>query len=152
LEASDEDRWERRQQDQTDDERADRAVAEQGGFGVDGCAHEWGAGSVSVHAPTMLPQTPQRTADNRLAAPEPMIEPEVTCVVDSGYPALEAARMAVASAAGAAKPWATSISMILVPAVLMIRHPPTNVPSAIAVAEAMTTQSGTQKGFVEGSP
>jgi hypothetical protein len=35
----------------------------------------------------MLPATPQPTADRRLAAPEPMIEPEITCVVESGYPA-----------------------------------------------------------------
>lgn len=45
------------------------------------------AGSVGVHAPTMLPATPQRTADRRLAAPEPMIEPEITWVAESGYPA-----------------------------------------------------------------
>src|ERR1700729_1131122 len=101
------------------------------------------AGSVSIQAPTMLPATPQRTADSRLAAPEPMIEPEITRVVDRGYPALVAARMTVAPAAWAAKPCATSISMMRLPSVLMIRQPPTNVPSAIALADAITTQSGT---------
>ena len=35
--------------------------------------------------------------------------------------------------------------MIRVPSVLMMRQPPVNVPSEIAVAEATTTQSGTWK-------
>ena len=35
--------------------------------------------------------------------------------------------------------------MIRVPSVLMMRQPPVNVPSEIALAEATTTQSGTWK-------
>ena len=38
----------------------------------------------------MLPATPQRTAESRLAAPAPMIAPEITCVVESGKPTCEA--------------------------------------------------------------
>ena len=38
----------------------------------------------------MLPATPQRTAETRLAAPAPMTAPEIVCVVDSGKPTCEA--------------------------------------------------------------
>src|SRR2546429_672481 len=37
------------------------------------------AGSVRTQATTMLPATPQRTADSRLAAPDPITAPEITC-------------------------------------------------------------------------
>ena len=47
---------------------------------------------------TMFPATPQRTADRLFAAPAPMMPPEITCVVDSGYPTDEAARITVAPA------------------------------------------------------
>ena len=33
---------------------------------------------------TMLPAMPQRTAERRFVAPEPITEPETTCVVESG--------------------------------------------------------------------
>ena len=42
------------------------------------------AGIVNTHAATMLPATPQRTAERRFVAPEPMTAPETTCVVESG--------------------------------------------------------------------
>ena len=84
-----------------------------------------GAGSVSTQAATMLPATPQRTAETRLAAPVPMIAPEMTCVVESGKPTCEAARITVAPTPCAAKPWAGSILMIRLPIVRMIRQPPT---------------------------
>ena len=83
------------------------------------------AGSVSTQAIAMLPATPQRTADRRLAAPAPMIAPEITCVVDSGKPTCEADRIAAAAVVCDAKPWAGSILMIRLPIVRMIRHPPT---------------------------
>ena len=73
----------------------------------------------------MLPATPQRTADSRLAAPAPMMPPEMTCVVESGKPACEAVRITAAPAPWAAKPCAGSILMIRLPIVLMIRQPPT---------------------------
>src|SRR3954453_8979253 len=100
-------------------------------------------GSVSTQAITMFPATPQRTADSRLAAPAPMIPPDITWVVDSGKPTCEAERITAAPTAWEAKPWAGSILMIRLPIVRMIRQPPTYVPSAIAVAELMTTQVGT---------
>src|SRR5215210_6924546 len=91
----------------------------------------------------MLPATPQRTADRRLAAPAPMIPPEMTCVVDSGKPTCDAERMTAAPAAWLEKPWAGSILMIREHIVLMIRQPPTYVPAAMADAAESTTQIGT---------
>src|SRR3954447_2636326 len=101
------------------------------------------AGIVRTHATAMLPATPQRTAETRLAAPAPMIPPEMTCVVERGKPAWEAARITVALAPWAEKPCAGSILMIRLPIVLMMRQPPVYVPRAIADAALMTTQSGT---------
>src|SRR4051795_11024671 len=83
------------------------------------------AGRVSTHATTMLPATPQRTADSRLAAPEPITAPEMVWVVESGKPTCEAARITAAPAPWAAKPWAESILWIRLPIVRMIRQPPT---------------------------
>ena len=42
------------------------------------------AGSVRNHAMTMLPATPQRTAENRFVQPTPMIAVDTTCVVEIG--------------------------------------------------------------------
>ena len=44
------------------------------------------AGSVSSQAMTMLPATPQRTADSFFVAPTPMMALKITCVVDTGMP------------------------------------------------------------------
>ena len=41
----------------------------------------------------MLPATPQRTADSRLAAPAPITAPEIVWVVESGKPTCEEARI-----------------------------------------------------------
>src|ERR1051325_7238193 len=91
----------------------------------------------------MLPATPQRTADRSLAAPAPMIAPEITCVVDSGKPTCDADRITAAPAPWAEKPCAGSIFMMRLPIVRMIRQPPTYVPSAIAVAADTITHVGT---------
>src|ERR1700754_2114622 len=99
-------------------------------------------GSVSTQATTMLPATPQRTADRLLAAPAPMIPPLATCVVESGKPTCDADRITAAPTPWAAKPCAGSILMIRLPIVRMTRQPPTYVPSAIAVAAETTTQVG----------
>ena len=72
----------------------------------------------------MLPATPQRTAENRLAAPAPITPPLITCVVESGKPKWVEARITAAPAPCEEKPWAASILMIRVPVVLMIRQPP----------------------------
>ena len=41
---------------------------------------------VMTHAITMLPATPQRTAEARCAAPTPMMAPVMVCVVETGMP------------------------------------------------------------------
>ena len=73
----------------------------------------------------MLPATPQRTADSRLAAPDPITAPVIVCVVESGKPTCDAARITVAPEPCAAKPCAASILWMRLPIVLMIRQPPT---------------------------
>src|SRR3712207_597286 len=100
----------------------------------------------------MLPATPHRTAERRRAAPAPITAPEIVCVVDSGKPPCEAARITAAPAPWAVKPCAASILMIRVPIVLMIRQPPEYVPSAIAVAALMTTQNGVSGFGPDSSP
>ena len=44
------------------------------------------AGIVSTQATTMLPATPQRTAESRRVAPTPITDELMTCVVDTGRP------------------------------------------------------------------
>ena len=41
-------------------------------------------GIVSTQATTMLPATPQRTADSRFVAPTPRIDAVIVCVVEIG--------------------------------------------------------------------
>ena len=53
-----------------------------------------------------------------------MTPPDVTCVVDSGKPACEAARMITALDVSAVKPCGGSISVMRCPSVRMIRQPP----------------------------
>src|SRR5205085_734612 len=100
-------------------------------------------GMVSTHAISMLPATPQRTADTRFEAPTPAIHDEITCVVLTGACSQLAVRITDAAAVSAAKPLIGFNLMILCPIVFMIRQPPDAVPSAIAVAQARITQIGT---------
>ena len=67
------------------DDRAEGAGAEDPGQAVgDARRSRPSAGIVRTQAIAMLPATPQRTAERRRAAPAPMTEPEIVCVVDSG--------------------------------------------------------------------
>jgi len=45
---------------------------------------------VTTQAVMTLPATPQRTADARRAAPAPMTQPVMVCVVDTGIPSQDA--------------------------------------------------------------
>lgn len=47
---------------------------------------------VTIHAITMLPAKPQRTAETRLAAPTPMMAPVIVCVVEGRRAGAEAPR------------------------------------------------------------
>src|SRR5919199_1893424 len=98
------------------------------------------AGSVSTQATTMLPATPQRTADTRFAAPEPITPPEMVWVVERGNPTCEEARITAAPAPWAENPWAESILWIRLPMVRMMRPPPAYVPRAMALAAETITQ------------
>src|SRR5947207_11366870 len=92
------------------------------------------AGIVRIQAVTMLPATPQRTAENRSLEPTPMIAELITWVVETGTPKWLAPRMIVAAVVSAAKPWTGSSFTTRWPIVRMIRQPPTAVPALIAVA------------------
>ena len=62
------------------------------------------AGIVTIHAITMLPARPQRTARTRCAEPTPTMAPVIVCVVDTGIPRLEAMNNVMAPPVSAAKP------------------------------------------------
>src|SRR5258707_11722114 len=97
---------------------------------------------VRIQAITMLPATPQRTADRRSLDPTPMIALEITWVVDTGIPKWDAVRMIVAAVVSAANPWTGSSLTTFWPIVRMIRQPPAAVPSDIAVAARTMTHRG----------
>ena len=56
------------------------------------------AGNVIIQAATMLPATPQRTAERRLVAPTPIMDELMQWVVLTGMPILEAASITTAAA------------------------------------------------------
>lgn len=102
-------------------------------------------GIVITHAMRIRPATDHFTAEKRFALPTPRIEDVIVCVVLTGKCVMVAVKITAADAASAAKPLIGSILNIFVPIVLMIFHPPTEVPSAIAVAADSLTHSGTSR-------
>src|ERR1700754_4099517 len=100
-------------------------------------------GRVRIHAQTMRSTTDQRMALRRLAAPTPMIDADTLCVVDTGMPATDAARITAAELNSAAKPLIGWSLTILWPSVLMIRQPPPAVPAALGSAQPPFTHTGT---------
>ena len=101
------------------------------------------AGIVRIHAQTICPATPQRTALSRRVAPTPTMAPVIVCVVLMPTPSAVAVKIATAAPVSAAKPPAGCSFVIFVPIVLMIRQPPLSVPSPIAVCDSISTQNGT---------
>src|SRR5690625_4254438 len=99
-------------------------------------------GRVRIHAQTMRSTTDQRMALKRLAAPTPMIDDDTQCVVDTGMPRTEAARITSAELVSATNPLMGCSLTILWPSVLMIRQPPPAVPAAITSAHNTATQAG----------
>src|SRR6188474_819216 len=99
-------------------------------------------GMVRIQAQTILPATPQRTADSRFAAPTPMIAPVIVWVVLTGIPRADARKIAVAPPVSAQKPPNGRSLVIRVPIVLTIRQPPSAVPNAIAPYAPISIQSG----------
>src|SRR5258708_2009901 len=96
-------------------------------------------GIVSIQAQSRLIVTPQRTADNLLVAPTPMIEPVIVWVVLTGMPNLSDRNKVRAPAVSALTPSSGVTFVILVPMVFTIFHPPLIVPRAIAVKLATGT-------------
>src|SRR6185295_10733505 len=91
----------------------------------------------------MLPATPQRTAEARRAAPTPMIEPVMVCVVDTGMPSQVAPNSMIDPPSSAHTPCLGESLVIFDPIVWTIRQPPISVPSPIAAWQDSTTQNGT---------
>ena len=82
------------------------------------------AGNVSTHPIAMRPTVPQRTFDPRRPSPEPMTDPEATCVVDRANPRALEARMVAAVEVSAENPCAGLTSVRPLPRVRMMRQPP----------------------------
>ena len=88
-------------------------------------------GIVIIHAQTIVPATPQRTALNLLIEPTPMIEPVMVCVVLTGTPKAEETNRVVAAPVSAQNPSTGRILESFCPMVFTILQPPSIVPSAI---------------------
>src|SRR3954469_7723839 len=91
------------------------------------------AGIVRIHAQTIRPATPQRTADSRWVAPTPTIEPVIVWVVLTGIPKCVATRIAAAPPVSAQNPPTGRSFVIRDPIVYTMRQPPNSVPNEIAL-------------------
>src|SRR6185295_4197415 len=100
------------------------------------------AGMVTIHAITMLPATPQRTADEPRTVPTPTIAPVMVCVVDTGMPKYVAMNNVIEPAHSAAKPPIGRSFVMRCPIVFTIRQPPNIVPMPIARKQLNTTHVG----------
>src|SRR4051794_40539720 len=98
------------------------------------------AGRVNTHPVTTRRAVDQRTWEPRRPRPDPMTEPDATCVVERANPRCVDARIVVAVLTSAEKPCAGLTAVRPVPIVLMIRQPPVYVPAAMARAHATITQ------------
>ncbi len=76
----------------------------------------------------------------RLAAPTPMIEAEILCVVETGIPLQVAAKITRAELVSAAKPLIGCSLTMRWPRVRMIRQPPAAVPAAMVMAQSTLIQ------------
>src|SRR5471030_1904454 len=91
------------------------------------------AGMVNTQAQTILPATPQRTADIFCAEPTPTMAPVMVWVVETGTPKWLAISRVKAPPVSAQKP-PTGLSLVIFwPMVLTMRQPPNKVPAEIAV-------------------
>src|SRR5580658_5920680 len=99
-------------------------------------------GMVNIQAHSRLIVTPHLTAERRLVAPTPMIDPVMVCVVLTGMPSFSVRNKVNAPAVSALTPSSGVTLVILVPMVFTIFHPPLMVPSPMAVKQANGTQLG----------
>ena len=88
---------------------------------------------VKTHAHTMLPATPQRTAENLRVEPTPTMAPVMVWVVETGMPSAVARKSVIAPPVSAQKPCTGFSFVIFWPIVFTMRQPPKNVPRPIAM-------------------
>ena len=91
----------------------------------------------------MLLAIPQRTAENLLVVPTPIIAPAMVCVVLTGIPMAVAENKVNAPAVSALKPPTGFRCVSFTPIVFTIFIPPDKVPKEITVSEINFTQTGT---------
>ena len=99
-------------------------------------------GKVSTHASAISFTTLQFTAEILFAAPTPMIDVVLVCVVETGMPVVEARKRQIAAAISDAKPWYTSSFVIFCPTSFIILYPPMDVPRPIMAEHMIISQMG----------
>src|SRR5436190_21584156 len=99
-------------------------------------------GMVRIHAHTICPAMPQRTADSRRVVPTPIIAQVMVWVVLTGTPSAVAVNSETAPAVSAANPPTGWSLVIFDPIVWMMRQPPESVPAEIALYASISTQEG----------
>ena len=102
-------------------------------------------GKVMNQVINMFLAVPHFTPLIRWAEPTPRMDEEMTWVVLTGMCKKVAPKMIPAPVMSAATPLIGRIFMIFPPTVLMIFHPPIEVPSAMATAQESCTQNGTSE-------
>src|SRR5258708_12572022 len=90
------------------------------------------AGIVKLHAQTLFPATPQRTAETLRVEPTPTIAPVMVCVVETGMPKALARNSVIAPPTSAQKPCTGFNFAMRSPIVFTLRHPPIMVPHPLA--------------------
>ena len=86
-------------------------------------------GKVSTQAHTMRRATPQFTRRKLREAPTPMMEAVEQCEVDTGMPVIEATNKVTTVENEAATPWYFSSETMSMATDLIMRLPPSRVPS-----------------------
>jgi hypothetical protein len=99
-------------------------------------------GKVSSQALTILPATPQRTAESLRVAPTPIMAEEMAWVLETGIPMEAAIWITVAAAVSAAKPFIGRKLVIRTPTVWITLQPPIAVPALMDKAESIIIQMG----------
>src|SRR4051794_15614673 len=122
----------------TDSSRLERVVVQKANAAISPAA-----GNVTSQATEILPKIRQLTEAPELAVPVPVIAPATVCVVDTGAPIAVEPNNATAAAVSAVNPLTGRSGVMRWPIVRTIRQPPDEVPSAMAVAAASATHSGT---------
>src|SRR4051794_41883981 len=93
----------------------------------------------------MLRATSQFTIAPGRPTPEPATAPETTCVVESGKPTCEEARMTEAATVSDPKPCGGRASTTFVASVLLMGPPPAEGAGAVAAAAEVTTHPRTRE-------